>query len=117
MKPKWFKDRKGKQTTMVIVEDLGSDSEDETKITIIGVKGKSIVDNDSKIGSSCASTSKDDDNSEDRKRNALFHIRVITKQTKVETLIDSGSQVNLILEEVVEQLGLTTSSYEEVMTL
>ena len=41
------------------------------------MKGKSIVDNDSKIGSSCASTSKDDDNSKDRKRNALFHRRVM----------------------------------------
>jgi hypothetical protein len=39
MKPKWFKDQKGKQTAMVIVEDLGSDSEDETKVTIVGVKG------------------------------------------------------------------------------
>jgi hypothetical protein len=113
MKPKWFKYWKGKQTSTVIVEDLGSDSEDETKITIIGVKGKSIVDNDSNIGSSCASTSKDDDNSKDRKRNALFHIRVITKQTKVDTLIDSGSQVNLISEEVVKQLGLTTKPHKK----
>jgi hypothetical protein len=96
MKPKWFKDRKGKQTSMVIIEDLGLDSKDKKKTTIVGVKGKSIVDNDANIGSSCASTSKDDDNSKDRKRNALFHIRVITKQTKVDTLIDSGCQVNLI---------------------
>jgi hypothetical protein len=113
MKPKWFKDWKGKQTETVIVEDLGSDSEDETKITIIGVKGKSIVDNDANIGASCASTSKDDDNSKDRKRNALFHIRVITKQTKVDTLIDSGSQVNLISEEVVKKLGLTTKPHKK----
>ena len=43
---------------MVIVEELGSDSEDETKITIIGVKCKAIVGNDSNIGYSHASTSK-----------------------------------------------------------
>ena len=59
LKPKWFKDKKQKQKATMIVEDLGSDSEDETKISIIGVKGKTIVGNDSNIGSSCASTSKD----------------------------------------------------------
>ena len=43
LKPKWFKDRKGKQKAMVIVEDIGSDFEDETKIKIIGVKGKILL--------------------------------------------------------------------------
>ena len=33
---------------------------------------------------------------------------MITKQTKIDTLIDSGSQANLISEEVVKQLELTT---------
>ena len=42
-----------------MVGDLGSDYEDETKITIIGVKGKSIVGKYSNIGSSSASTCKD----------------------------------------------------------
>ena len=73
---------------MIIIEDLTSDSEDETKITIVGVKGKYIVGNDSNIGSSCASTSKDHVSCKDRKRNALFHIRVITKQTKIDTIVD-----------------------------
>ena len=91
LKPKWFKDRKGKQKSMVIAEDLRSDSKDETKITIIGVKGKDIIGDDSNIGSSCAYTSKYHVSSKDRKRNALFHIRVITKQTKINTLIDSES--------------------------
>ena len=95
----------GNQKDIVIVEDFGSDYEDETKIKIVGVKGKYIVDNDSNIGSSCAYTSKDHVSSKDRKMNALFHIRVITKQIKIDTLIDSGSQANLISEEVVEQLG------------
>ena len=94
LKSKWFKDRKGKKTTTVIVEDLGSYSKDETKITIEGVKGKAIVGNDSNIGSSCASTSKYHVNSKSRNMNSLFHIRVITKQTKMHTLIDSGSQDN-----------------------
>ena len=86
----------------MIVKDLGSDFEDETKISIVGVKGKSIVGNDSNIGSSCASTSKDHNGSKYRKINALFHIRVIIKKTKIDTLIDSGSQANLISKEVVK---------------
>ena len=84
----------GNQNTTVIVKELGSYSEDETNITIIGVKGKAIVGNDSNIGSSCASTSKDNVSSKERKMNSLFHIRVITKQTKINILIDSGSQDN-----------------------
>ena len=81
---------------MVVVENLGSDSEDETKIAIAGVKGKTIASKDSNICSSCASTSKYHVSSKDKERNALFHIRVITKQTKIDTLIDSGFQANLI---------------------
>ena len=76
---KWFKDKKGKKKATIIIEDLGSDFKDETKITIIGVKGNSIVTNVSNIGSSCYSTNQYHVSSKDRKRNALFHIRVITK--------------------------------------
>ena len=113
MKPKWFKDKKEKQKGTVIVEDLGSDSKDGTKITIVGVKGKAIVGNHSNIRSLCASTSKDHVSCKDRKRNALFHIRVITKQTKIDTLIDNGFQANLISEELVKQLGLTTKPHRK----
>ena len=95
------------------VEDIGSDSEDEKKISIVAVKGKAIVGNDSNIGFSCASTSKYHDDSKDRKKNALFHIRVITKKTKIDTLIDNGSQSNLISEEVVKQLGLITKPHKK----
>ena len=45
---------------------------------------------------------------DDNKRGEFFHIRVITKPTKVDTLFDSGSQVNLIFEEVVKKPGLAT---------
>ena len=76
------------------------------------MKGKDIVGNDSNIGSSCASTSKYHVSSKDIKSNALFHIRVITKQTKIDTLIDSGSQANLI-SEVVKQLRLTTKPHKK----
>ena len=86
MKSKSFKDHKENKKATVIIEDLGSDYEDDTNITIVGVKKKAIVGNDSNIGSSCASNSKYHLSSKDKKRNALFHIRVITKQTKIDTL-------------------------------
>ena len=38
----------------------------------------------------------------------LFHIRVISKHTKIDTLFDSGSQANLILEQIVKKLQLET---------
>lgn len=102
LKPKWFKDCTGKQKAVVVIQDLRSYSDDETKLTIVGLKGKYFVGNDSTIDVSCASTSKSHVVPDDSKRYELFHIRVISKNTKIDTLIDSGSQVNLISEEVVE---------------
>jgi hypothetical protein len=58
--------------------DLGSDLGDDSKISLVGMTGKFGEDIDCK--------------------SKLFHIRVITRHTKIDTLIDSGSQSNLILE-------------------
>jgi hypothetical protein len=70
-RPKWFKERKGRQavTTTTQPTDLGYDSGDETKITVVGLTCK--------IGDGYDSRSK------------LFHIRVIIKHTNIDTLIDS----------------------------
>jgi hypothetical protein len=77
-RPKWFRERKGKKQVATITRpiDLGYDSYDESKITTIGLSSKIADDFDS--------------------RSKLFHIRVIMKHTKIDTLIDSGSQSNLI---------------------
>jgi hypothetical protein len=98
-RPKWFKDGKGRQIVAATTQptDLGYDSSDETKITTIGLTGK--------IGDGYDSRSK------------LFHIRVIMKHTKIDTLIDSGSQSNLISEEVVKQLGLNTKMHHKPYSL
>jgi hypothetical protein len=77
--------------------DLGSDSGDESKISLIGMTGKNGEDID------C--------------RSNLFHIRVIMQHTKIYTLIDSGSQSNLISEELVKQLGLKTQTHHKPYTL
>jgi hypothetical protein len=50
-------------------------------------------------------------------RSNLFHIRVIMRHTKFDTLIDSGSQSNLISEESVKKLGLKTKIHHKPYTL
>ena len=77
-RPKWFKERKGRQTVAATSQPiyLGLDLGDESKIIAVGLT--------SKIGDGYDSRSK------------LFHIRVIMRHNKVDTLIDSGSQYNLI---------------------
>jgi hypothetical protein len=98
-RPKWFKERKGRQTTATVTQptDLGSNSDDEFKITTVGLTGKISDGYDSRC--------------------KLFHIRVIMKHTKIDTLIDSGSQSNLILEEVVKRLGLNTKMHHKPYSL
>jgi hypothetical protein len=97
-RPKWFKERKGRQTVVAATRptNLGSDSGDESKVSLVGLTGK--------IGGALDSRSK------------LFHIRVIMRHTKVNTLIDSGSQSNLISEELVNQLGLNTQMHHKPYT-
>jgi hypothetical protein len=97
--PKWFKEKKGMQTVATTTKptNLGSDSGDESKISLVGMTGK--------IGEEIGCRSK------------LFHIRVIMRHTKIDTLIDSGSQSNLISEELVKQLELKTPLHHKPYTL
>jgi hypothetical protein len=46
----------------------------------------------------------------EKRRRDIFHISVVTKNTKFDSLIDIGSQVNIISEEVVKKLGLDTKA-------
>jgi hypothetical protein len=73
-------------------QDLGSDSGDEENITVVGVQAK-----DSLHASSSSTNESHDD---ERKRNELFHIRVVSKHTKIDTLFDMGSQVILMSLEI-----------------
>jgi hypothetical protein len=50
-------------------------------------------------------------------RSKSFHIRVILKHTKIDILINDGSQSNLILEEVVKKLGLNTKMHHKPYSL
>jgi hypothetical protein len=103
-RPKKFGNNKGKsKTTATVQHDLGSDSGDETKITTMGYQGNGSI----------ASTSSSSNNNinvtrQEKERIELFHIRVVSKHTKIDTLFDIGSQANLISEETVKKLKLET---------
>jgi hypothetical protein len=98
---KKFKDI-GKQRTVASThEDIGSDSKDESKITEIGSKGIPVINSNSSVQST-----KLESDIDKKKRSDLFHVKVIVKHTKVDNLFDSGSQVNLIYEVIVKNLGL-----------
>lgn len=103
--PKWSKGKKGKQKVVVAImpTDLGLESGDEAQ-NVVGLASK--FDNGIYFN-----------NYYDKKRLKLFHIRVIMKKTKIDTLIDSGSQVNLISEEMVKQLGLKIKMHHKPYTL
>jgi hypothetical protein len=88
------------------LQDLGSDSGDETKIAAMGYQGNNCV-----ASTSSSSNANVDVTQQEKMRIELFHIRVISKHTKIDTLFDSGSQANLISEETVKKLKLETSPH------
>eukprot|EP00253_Pinus_taeda_P021737 PITA_21737 len=104
--PKKFEGKK-KKIVVAIQKDLGSDSGDETTIVATGIKGK----NSEASTSNFAQSTFDEEN--ERKIHELFHIRVISKHQKIDTLFDSGSQVNLIFEVIVNNLGLVTTPHKK----
>jgi len=85
LKPKKSEGNK-KNTDAAIQKDLGSESSDETTVTTTGIKGKN-----SEASTSISAQSIDNEENE-RKRHELFHIRVISKHQKIDTLFDSGSK-------------------------
>ena len=102
MKPKKFNNKGKQKTAATIQHGLGSDSGDETKITAMGFQGKDFNDS---ISSSSSNLNK---TQHEKERIELFHIRVISKHTKIDTLFDYGSQANLIFEDTVKKLKLET---------
>jgi hypothetical protein len=102
-RPKKFGNKGKSKTAATRQHDLGFDSGDETKITAMGYQGNGSI----------ASTSSSSNNNlnvtqQEKERIELFHIRVVSKHTKIDTLFDTGSQANLISEETVKKLKLET---------
>ena len=69
------------------------------------IKGKEVVQytNPSSSSLNCHKETQDE-----KRRIELFHVRIISNHTKIDTLFDSGSQANLISEDLVKQLKLET---------
>ena len=86
---------------------MGLESGDETTVTATGIKGKNYEASTSNYAESI-----DNENNE-KKRHELFRIRFISKHQKIDTLLDSGSQVNLISKTIVKKLGLLTKPHEK----
>jgi hypothetical protein len=77
---------KGKTKTVAIVQqDLGSNSRDEEKFTVVGVQGKDSLH--------VSSNSNNESHDDERNKNELFHIRVVSKHTNIDTLFDLGSKI------------------------
>jgi hypothetical protein len=87
-KPKQFGGKGKTKTVATVQQDPSSDSGDEGKITMVGVQGKDSLH--------ASSSSNNESHDDEPKMNELFHIRVVSKHTKIDTLFDPGSQVNLI---------------------
>jgi hypothetical protein len=95
---------KGKYKNVAIVkQDLGSNSGDEGKITAVGVQVKDSLH--------ASTNSNNESHDDERKRNELFHIRVVSKHTKIDTLFDLDSKVNLISEALIKKMGLETKPH------
>jgi len=86
---------------------LGLDSGDETIIVATSIKGKNSEASTSNSVQSII------DEEHERKIYELFHIRVVSKNKKIDTLFDSGSQVNVIFEVIVKKLGLATTPHKK----
>jgi hypothetical protein len=51
-------------------------------------------------------------NIDQKKRSEFFHVRVIIKHIKVDSLFDNGYQVNLISEAIVNNMGLNMKPHK-----
>jgi len=72
------------------------------------VDGGSKVDEKMACMVSHSSTNEDEEN----KKIELFHIKVQAKKIRIDTLFDPSSQFNLIAEEYVKLLSLTTQPHQ-----
>ena len=64
------------------------------KVIAMGIKGTNPI-------ASTDSSKVHNEENDEKKRRELFHIRVIAKHSKIDTLFDSWSQVNLISKTLV----------------
>jgi hypothetical protein len=85
------------------------DSGDETDIMAMGIQCAYSSSNSSANTHSLKSKTMHDE----KKISELFHIRVMSKHTNIDTLFESGPQANLISKEIVKTLGLETKPHQK----
>jgi hypothetical protein len=73
--------------------EIGSKGISTTNSSVQSAKSESVIDQ--------------------KKRSEIFHVRVIVKHTKIDTLFDSGSQVNVISKAIVKKLGLKMTPHKK----
>ena len=111
-----YKDKGKAKKVVVVLWDVGSNSSDDSKLSTIGIQGKGegiSVSHHSRTSVDVQSSSSWDE----KKRGQLFHVRIITKHTKIDVLFYSGSQVNFVSEEVGKKLDLATIPHEKTYPL
>ena len=72
----------------------------------MGMKGKQSIASTS--SSTCHTSTPNEET-----RIVLFHVRVIVKHTKINTLFDIGSQANLISKDLVKKINLETNPHSK----
>lgn len=72
----------------------------------MGKKGKESI-------SSTSTSNSRNETPNEKKRIERFHIRVISKHRKIDTLFDSGSEANLIYENIIKILNLETITHHK----
>jgi len=109
LKPKKFLKAKDERKAIAVVQqDLSLDSGDERKIIAMVMTGKTS-DTSSSLKSNVSSSNINPPHED--KRVELFHTRITAKHTKIDTMLDSASQSNLIYEHIVNQLGSETHNH------
>jgi hypothetical protein len=106
MRPKNLIHKGKPKTTATTQHDLGSNSGDGTKTTTMVFQRK-----DSFESTSSSSSSILNETQHEKERIDLFHIRVISNHTKINTLFDTTSQAHLISKDTVKKLKLETTPH------
>jgi hypothetical protein len=101
LQPKKFKDKWKQKIVASTHQNLGSNFGYESNVMDIGSEDISSINSNSSFQSS-----KMESDIDQKKMREIFHVRVIVKHTKIDSLFDIRSQFNLLFEAIVNKLVL-----------
>lgn len=111
LKSKRFGGKGKKKTITTLQQDLGSNPSDKTHIITVGIQYNLSLHANGNYKLHASISSSNESLVNERNRTELLCIRVAMKHTKLETLFDIGSQVNLISKPLVKKLRLETKPH------